>query len=114
MPSRSEDESKVSSWGFSHVFTWRDGPNAYYRPHSHSGLTTHLIRKGSLSITYPEDTDPTKETFGVGARVDVPAGKVHEVWMGDDGEYLRSAAKRSADGDYEVVSMSLESREPGS
>jgi hypothetical protein len=30
-----------------------------------------------------------KETFGVGERVDVPAGKVHEVWIGDKGcEYV--------------------------
>lgn len=60
--------------------------NAHYPPHSHSGLTTHLIRRGSLTITYPEDVNPTKETFSVGARIDVPAGKVHEVWMGDQGE----------------------------
>lgn len=61
--------------------------NAHYPPHSHSGLTTHLIRRGELTITYPED-DPkgeTRETFGVGARLDVPAGKVHEVWMGSEG-----------------------------
>lgn len=88
MPPRTTDEAKVKSWGFSHVFTWTDGPNAHYPPHSHSGLTTHLIRRGSLTITYPEDGENAtkKETFGVGARIDVPAGKVHEVWMGKDGE----------------------------
>lgn len=59
---------------------------AHYPPHSHSGLTTHLIRRGSLTITYPKDPSPTKETFGVGERIDVPAGKVHEVWMGEEGE----------------------------
>ena len=40
-----------------------------------------------MTITYP-DEDPKrekKETFGVGARLDVPAGKLHEVWMGDAG-----------------------------
>ena len=85
MPSRSQDEAKVKSWGFSHVFTWTDGPNAHYSPHSHSGLTTHLIRRGEMTITYPKDASLTKETFGVGARVDVDAGKVHEVWMGKEG-----------------------------
>lgn len=40
-----------------------------------------------MTITYPKDPNPTKETFGVGARIDVPAGKVHEVWMGDEGEF---------------------------
>lgn len=69
--------------------------NAYYSPHSHSGLTTHLIRRGSLTITYPDDNvklyngEVKKETFRVGERVDVPAGKVHEVWIGDEGcEYV--------------------------
>lgn len=40
-------------------------------------------------MTYPMDENPTKETFGVGARIDVPAGKVHEVWIGAEGcEYV--------------------------
>jgi hypothetical protein len=69
--------------------------NAYYPPHRHAGTTTHLIRRGSLTITYPEDNetlhngDTKKITYGVGARIDVPAGKLHEVWIGSDGcEYV--------------------------
>lgn len=87
--SRTQDEAMVRSWGFSHVFTWKDEPNAHYPPHSHSGLTTHLIRRGTLTITYPQEENPTKQTFGVGARVDVAEGRVHEVWMGAEGcEYV--------------------------
>lgn len=56
--------------------------NAHYLPHRHSGLTTHLILSGELTITYPEDEDSKKETFGPGARIDVGAKKLHEVWMG--------------------------------
>lgn len=46
-----------------------------------------------MTVTYPEDNakngDVKRETFGVGARVDVPAGKLHEVWIGDEGcEYV--------------------------
>ncbi|KAI0850018.1 hypothetical protein F5Y00DRAFT_261121 [Daldinia vernicosa] len=78
-------EAEVRSWGFSHVFTWTDGPNAYYRPHSHSGLTTHLILDGQLTINYPKDANPEKKTYTVGDRVDVDAGRVHEVWIGDNG-----------------------------
>jgi hypothetical protein len=70
----------------------RDG---YYSPHSHRGLTTHLIRRGTFTVTYPEDNanlhngEVKKESFGPGARIDVPAGKVHEVWIGDEGcEYV--------------------------
>lgn len=116
--SRREEEAKVKSWGFPHVFTWTDGPyvsiqlfrpltlmkyprvhasiihcrsidmptrNAHYTPHTHNGLTTHLILDGELTITYPEDKNPTKETFGVGSRIDVDAGRVHEVWVGKAG-----------------------------
>ncbi|KAJ5624294.1 hypothetical protein N7510_000603 [Penicillium lagena] len=101
-----ESERLVRSWGFRHVFTWEDGryfppmarrypSNSHYSPHSHGGLTTHLIRRGSLTITYPEDNvnlhggQVLKETFGVGARIDVPAGKLHEVWIGNEGcEYV--------------------------
>ena len=59
--------------------------NAYYPPHKHSGLTTHLILRGQLTIQYPDDAKPLKETFGPGARVDVDAGRRHEVWMGSEG-----------------------------
>jgi hypothetical protein len=63
--------------------------NAHYPPHSHEGLTTHLIRRGTFVVSYPEDEDPKKETFGVGARIDVPSGKIHEVTMGPEGcEYV--------------------------
>lgn len=108
---RSESERLVRDWGFRHVFTWSDGryvvlfpcfgtikltlySGAYYSPHTHEGLTTHLVRRGAMTVTYPEDNAKNggqvkKETFGVGARVDVPAGKLHEVWIGDEGcEYV--------------------------
>jgi len=83
--SQQELEQDVRSWGFSHVFTWTDGPNAYYNPHSHAGLTTHLILKGQLTITYPKEPDAIKTTYGVGDRIDVDAGRTHEVWMGPEG-----------------------------
>ncbi|KAI0073409.1 hypothetical protein K474DRAFT_1603392 [Panus rudis PR-1116 ss-1] len=83
--SRAEAEKQVRSWGFPHVYTWTDGPNAHYQPHSHSGLTTHLILSGQFTVCYPQDDPGKKETFGPGARIDVPAGKVHEVWMGEEG-----------------------------
>ncbi|KAK7983700.1 Importin alpha re-exporter [Apiospora arundinis] len=82
MPPKStkDYEAEVRSWGFPHVFTWTDGP-----PHSHGGLTTHLILKGQLTIIYPNDVQPEKKTFSVGDRIDVEAGRVHEVWMGAEG-----------------------------
>ncbi|KAI2637714.1 hypothetical protein GGS26DRAFT_424893 [Hypomontagnella submonticulosa] len=82
---RKDYEEEVRSWGFHHVFTWTDGPNAHYKPHSHAGLTTHLIITGQLTITYPKDPKPEKKTYTVGDRIDVEANRVHEVWVGSEG-----------------------------
>jgi hypothetical protein len=42
-----------------------------------------------MTIQYPDDKEPVKEMHGVGARVDVEAGRRHEVWMGSEGcEYV--------------------------
>lgn len=62
-----------------------ENSNVHYSPHSHGGLTTHLVLCGELTITYPNDTSPKKTTYSVGDRLDVEAGRVHEVWMGDEG-----------------------------
>ncbi|GJE96460.1 hypothetical protein PsYK624_126570 [Phanerochaete sordida] len=78
-------KKEVQSWGFKHVFTWTDGPNTHYKPHTHSGLTTHLIVNGDFTMAFPEDGPENKTTYGPGSRVDVPAGKVHEVWVGEKG-----------------------------
>ena len=61
------------------------GRNAHYPPHKHSGLTTHLILRGQLTVSYPDDASPKKETFGPGDTLDVEAGRKHEVWMGKAG-----------------------------
>lgn len=53
--------------------------NAHYPPHKHGDLTTHSILSGEFTVTYPEENPSKKETFGTGVRIDVPAGKVHEV-----------------------------------
>jgi len=110
-PTLEESEAEVRSWGYTHVYTWTDPPYApppppsfpvpppqtntplhrksHYPPHSHAVKTTHLVRKGSLTITYPEDKVPFMETFRVGGRVDVEAGRVHEVFFGvEGGEYV--------------------------
>jgi hypothetical protein len=48
-------------------------------------LTTHLILKGELTITYPKEKDAEKKTYNVGDRIDVEAGRVHEGWTGPEG-----------------------------
>jgi len=77
--------AEVEGWGFKKAFTYKDTPNAYYTPHAHEGLTTHLILTGSLTISYPDDPSPTKETVGPGTRLDVAPGRRHEVWVGAEG-----------------------------
>lgn len=59
--------------------------NYHYAPHSHAGLTTHLVLAGEMTLWYPDEADREKVTYGVGSRVDVDAGRVHEVWMGPQG-----------------------------
>ncbi|KAF3073057.1 hypothetical protein CFAM422_004587 [Trichoderma lentiforme] len=59
--------------------------NSHYPPHSHGGLTTHLIIDGEMTLWYPNEADRKKTTYGVGSRVDVEAGRVHEVWIGSQG-----------------------------
>ena len=63
----------------------RNRRNAYYPPHTHSGVTTHLLLIGDFTVLYPDDKEPKKETFGPGARIDVDANRRHEVWMGKEG-----------------------------
>jgi hypothetical protein len=48
-------------------------------------MTTHLILNGSITYRYPNDAESKKETIGAGARWDVDANKVHEVWVGKEG-----------------------------
>ncbi|KAK4229036.1 hypothetical protein QBC38DRAFT_413381 [Podospora fimiseda] len=85
MKSQKEAEEQVRSWGFSTVYTWTDRPNSHYKPHSHPGLTTHLILSGQLHISYPEEQKGVTTTYKEGERIDVEAGRVHEVWIGSEG-----------------------------
>ncbi|KAI2639415.1 hypothetical protein GGS21DRAFT_488356 [Xylaria nigripes] len=95
MPMASSDcEEEVRRWGFSTVFTWTDLPyvititaqqSEKRGPHSHKGLTTHLIVDGQLTISFPQDENPTKTIYSVGDRIDVDALRIHEVWIGARG-----------------------------
>ncbi|KAG6126597.1 hypothetical protein E4U28_000468, partial [Claviceps purpurea] len=59
--------------------------HAHYPPHSHSGLTTHLVVSGQMTLWYPNESDREKVKYGAGARIDVDAERVHEVWIGERG-----------------------------
>lgn len=59
--------------------------NTHYPPHSHAALTTHLIIEGSITLWYPQEKDSQKQVYGIGSRIDVDAGRVHEVQVGGSG-----------------------------
>ena len=81
MPStdRSALEQQLRGEGFTHVFDWRDGPDASYPDHTHAVDTAHVILAGEMTLTCGGVT----RTYGPGQRPpDVPAGAVHSARMG--------------------------------
>jgi len=76
-----ELEKKLRSEGFSHIFTWADGPDAFYPEHTHAGTTAHVILHGEMTLT----TGGQTRTFKAGERCDVPARAVHSAKMGPEG-----------------------------
>lgn len=38
-----------------------------------------------MIVLFPDDKEPVKKSFGAGERVDIAAGRKHEVWIGDAG-----------------------------
>ena len=79
-------ERQLRQEGFRHVYTWRDGPDAYYSDHTHPVDTAHVILSGEMTLTCGGST----RTYKAGERPpDVAAGAVHSARMGPEGcEYL--------------------------
>ena len=66
------------------MFTWRDGPGAFYSDHTHPVETAHVILEGKMTLTCGRSTS----TYTAGERPpDVPAGAVHSARMGPQGCY---------------------------
>jgi quercetin dioxygenase-like cupin family protein len=74
-------EKKLRGEGFTHTFTWEDGPEAFYPEHAHAGTTAHVILHGEMTLTVKDET----RTYKAGERCDVPAGAVHSARMGPQG-----------------------------
>lgn len=74
-------EKKLREEGFAHIFTWADGPLAFYPGHTHPGITAHVILEGEMTLTSEGQT----RTYKVGERCDVPALAVHSARMGPNG-----------------------------
>jgi anti-sigma factor ChrR (cupin superfamily) len=76
-----EWEDELAGEGFGDFFVWRDGPNAFYPDHTHSGLTAHVVLEGEMTLTVEGET----RTYKVGERADVPVRAVHSARMGPKG-----------------------------
>ena len=81
----SEAKQQLQKEGFSTIYIWQDGPNAFYGDHTHPVLTAHIILDGEMTLTQQGEIKTYKE----GERVDVPAKTVHSAKMGPNGcKYL--------------------------
>jgi mannose-6-phosphate isomerase-like protein (cupin superfamily) len=76
-----EFEKELQAEGFSEIFVHRDGPNAFYPNHTHSGITAHIVLEGSITVT----SEGKNRSYGPGERFDVPAGAVHSAKIGPEG-----------------------------
>ncbi len=74
-------EKELRQDGFSHIYTWQDGPKAFYPDHTHPGRTAHVILEGEMTVT----SEARTETYQAGERFDVPAHSVHSARMGPSG-----------------------------
>ena len=83
MPGVGERElaAKLQREGFGRTYVWQDGPNAHYPDHTHAMDTAHIILSGEMAVAMGGSV----ETYRLGQRCDVPAGKVHSARMGPQG-----------------------------
>jgi len=63
---------KLSSEGFS-IFSWQDGPGAYYSPHSHPHDEYIVVHTGEIVF----QIDGEDLLVAAGDALDLPAGTVH-------------------------------------
>lgn len=63
---------KLSSEGFS-IFSWQDGPGAYYSPHSHPHDEYIVVHCGEMVFLI----DNLEFVVTTGDALDLPAGTVH-------------------------------------
>ena len=76
------DERQLSAQlhneGFSHTYTWADGPNTLYPAHTHPTDSAHIILSGEMTLTIGGQS----RVYRAGERCDVPAGATHSAQMG--------------------------------
>ena len=92
-PDVSEEElwRQFRSEGLS-PYTWQNGPDFEYSPHTHSYTKVLAVVRGSITFHLPE----TKEDIHMeaGDRLELPARVPHAATVGPDGVVCLEAAKR--------------------
>ncbi len=63
--------------------TWSNGPGEAYAAHSHAYDKVIVVVRGSIDFIVATGATPIE--LGVGDRLDLPAGTVHEAVVGPDG-----------------------------
>lgn len=75
-----------------HPYTWQNGPDFEYSPHSHSYTKVLIVVEGSITFHLPA----TKEDIFMepGDRLELPARVTHAATVGPEGVICLEAAKR--------------------
>ena len=71
---------RLKEEGFSHVFDWHDEPNTEYPEHSHKGMVSFYVLKGSVAFS-----GSINVIVKSGERFDVPVGIIHYAIVGTEG-----------------------------
>ena len=93
MSQASEFEQRWSVKGFTHFVTHTDQPHTHYAPHTHEKDFLHFIISGDMTLIL----DQTSFILSKGQEYLIPAGKEHEVKIGEDGCTYISAERLYAD-----------------
>ena len=63
--------------------TWSNGPHDHYSPHEHGYDKVLVCAAGSIGFGVPRSGGSVD--LGVGDRLDLPAGTLHEAFVGPEG-----------------------------
>jgi hypothetical protein len=73
-------KQKLRKEGFTHVYEWKDEPNAEYPEHEHKGKVSLFLVSGS--VVFSGDIN---KKLNAGERFDVPVGIKHSAVVGPNG-----------------------------
>ncbi|NOZ51040.1 MAG: cupin [Chloroflexi bacterium] len=88
----SEDELRMQLRGEGlHPYTWANGPNFSYSPHTHSYTKVLYVVRGSITFHLPESGETL--VMGPGDRLELGPRTLHAATAGPEGVFCLEAAK---------------------